>query len=96
MGGGIFTRYAVTGTDALAVLDELVGAMDNRKAAFAGRVRSVPISPEHPLEFDEHEGALSPTARPLRFADDRGCRPGCDRYADGPQVALGPAPGRSV
>jgi S-DNA-T family DNA segregation ATPase FtsK/SpoIIIE len=60
-GRGIFTRYAVTGRDALAVLDDLVGAMDARKAEFAGRVRSVPISRDHPLEvleFDEI-GALT-------------------------------------
>jgi S-DNA-T family DNA segregation ATPase FtsK/SpoIIIE len=43
-GRGIFYRYAVTGTDALAVLDELVAAMDARKGEFAGRVRSVPIT----------------------------------------------------
>jgi S-DNA-T family DNA segregation ATPase FtsK/SpoIIIE len=43
-GRRIFARYAVTGSDALAVLDDLVGAMDARKTAFAGRVRSVPIS----------------------------------------------------
>jgi S-DNA-T family DNA segregation ATPase FtsK/SpoIIIE len=60
-GRGIFHRYAVTGTDALAVLDELVSAMDARKAVFAGRVRSVPISPEHPLELVEFDeiGALT-------------------------------------
>jgi hypothetical protein len=44
-GRRIFTRYAVTGTDALAVLDELVEAMDARKGEFAGRVRSVPLDP---------------------------------------------------
>jgi DNA segregation ATPase FtsK/SpoIIIE, S-DNA-T family len=43
-GRGIFHRYAVTGTDALAVLDELVSAMDARKTEFAGRVRSVPVT----------------------------------------------------
>jgi S-DNA-T family DNA segregation ATPase FtsK/SpoIIIE len=60
-GRGVFARYAVTGTDALAVLDELVAAMDTRKRQFAGRVRSVPISVENPLEvleFDEI-GALT-------------------------------------
>jgi DNA segregation ATPase FtsK/SpoIIIE, S-DNA-T family len=44
-GRGIFHRYAVTGTDALAVLDDLVDAMDARKAEFAGgcaRCRSAP------------------------------------------------------
>ncbi len=60
-GRRIFHRYAVTGTDALAVLDDLIEAMHARKAEFAGQVRSVPISPEHPLElldFDEI-GALT-------------------------------------
>jgi S-DNA-T family DNA segregation ATPase FtsK/SpoIIIE len=60
-GRRIFHRYAVTGTDALAVLDELVAAMDARKSEFAGRVRSVPISREHPLELVEFDeiGALT-------------------------------------
>ncbi|HEX5403568.1 MAG TPA: FtsK/SpoIIIE domain-containing protein [Pseudonocardiaceae bacterium] len=60
-GRRIFHRYAVTGTDALTVLDELVAAMDARKAEFAGRVRSVPISVEHPLEIVEFDeiGALT-------------------------------------
>jgi DNA segregation ATPase FtsK/SpoIIIE, S-DNA-T family len=48
-GRKIFHRYAVTGTDALAVLDDLVDVMAARKTEFAGQVRSVPISPEHPL-----------------------------------------------
>lgn len=55
-GCGVFTRYAVTGTDALTVLDELVTEMDARKLEFAGRMRTVPVSREHPLElleFDE-------------------------------------------
>src|SRR5204862_7830224 len=47
-GRRIFHRYAVTGTDALTVLDELVEEMQARKAAFAGRVRTVPITHEHP------------------------------------------------
>jgi DNA segregation ATPase FtsK/SpoIIIE, S-DNA-T family len=57
----IFHRYAVTGTDALAVLDDLVEAMHTRKTQFAGHVRSVPISPEHPLELLEFDeiGALT-------------------------------------
>jgi S-DNA-T family DNA segregation ATPase FtsK/SpoIIIE len=60
-GRRIFTRYAVTGRDALAVLDDLVDAMDARKAEFAGRVRSVPISAAHPLEIVEFDeiGALT-------------------------------------
>jgi S-DNA-T family DNA segregation ATPase FtsK/SpoIIIE len=60
-GRRIFHRYAVTGTDALAVLDDLVGAMNARKTTFAGRVRSVPISVQHPLEILEFDeiGALT-------------------------------------
>jgi S-DNA-T family DNA segregation ATPase FtsK/SpoIIIE len=60
-GRRIFHRYAVTGTDALAVLDDLVAAMHDRKTQFAGQVRSVPISPEHPLELLEFDeiGALT-------------------------------------
>jgi S-DNA-T family DNA segregation ATPase FtsK/SpoIIIE len=60
-GRGIFHRYAVTGTDALAVLDELVDAMHARKATFAGAVRTVPITHEHPLELVEFDeiGALT-------------------------------------
>jgi S-DNA-T family DNA segregation ATPase FtsK/SpoIIIE len=60
-GRRIFHRYAGTGTDALAVLDDLVAAMHARKAEFAGQVRSVPISPKHPLELLEFDeiGALT-------------------------------------
>ena len=60
-GRRIFHRYAVTGTDALAVLDDLVETMQARKAEFAGQVRSVPISREHPLELLEFDeiGALT-------------------------------------
>jgi DNA segregation ATPase FtsK/SpoIIIE, S-DNA-T family len=60
-GRRIFHRYAVTGTEALTVLDELLDAMTTRKTEFAGRVRSVPISPEHPLELVEFDeiGALT-------------------------------------
>jgi DNA segregation ATPase FtsK/SpoIIIE, S-DNA-T family len=70
-GRRIFHRYAVTGTDALTVLDELVGAMDVRKARFAGQVRSVPISREHPLElleFDEIAALTKYTDRKTREA----------------------------
>ncbi|MGC7103150.1 FtsK/SpoIIIE domain-containing protein, partial [Amycolatopsis lurida] len=49
-GRGIYTRYAVSGKDALAVLDDLLGVMEDRKREFAGLLRSVPISIEHPLE----------------------------------------------
>jgi S-DNA-T family DNA segregation ATPase FtsK/SpoIIIE len=60
-GRRIFARYAVTGTDALALLDDLVEAMAARKAEFAGRVRVVPITREHPLELVEFDelGALT-------------------------------------
>jgi S-DNA-T family DNA segregation ATPase FtsK/SpoIIIE len=60
-GRRIFHRYAVTGTDALAVLDDLVAAMHARKTEFAGQVRSVPINPQHPLELLEFDeiGALT-------------------------------------
>ncbi len=60
-GRRIFHRYAVTGTDALAVLDDLVETMHARKTEFAGHVRSVPISPDHPLELLEFDeiGALT-------------------------------------
>jgi S-DNA-T family DNA segregation ATPase FtsK/SpoIIIE len=60
-GRGVFARYAVSGADAVAVLDELVAAMAARKQRFAGRVRSVPITTDDPLEvleFDEI-GALT-------------------------------------
>ncbi len=60
-GRRIFHRYAVTGAEALYVLDELVESMAARKAQFAGWVRSVPVSPEHPLELLEFDeiGALT-------------------------------------
>jgi S-DNA-T family DNA segregation ATPase FtsK/SpoIIIE len=60
-GRGIFHRYAVTGTDALHLLDELVDTMQIRKTTFAGHVRTVPLSREHPLELLEFDeiGALT-------------------------------------
>jgi S-DNA-T family DNA segregation ATPase FtsK/SpoIIIE len=70
-GRRIFTRYAVTGADAVAVLDDLVAAMDARKAEFAGRVRSVPITTDHPLEileFDEIGALTKYTDRKTREA----------------------------
>jgi S-DNA-T family DNA segregation ATPase FtsK/SpoIIIE len=70
-GRGIFHRYAVTGTDALAVLDDLIEAMTARKATFAGRVRTVPITREHPLElveFDEIGAITKYTDRKTREA----------------------------
>ncbi|MBV9731078.1 MAG: cell division protein FtsK, partial [Pseudonocardiales bacterium] len=70
-GRGIFHRYAVTGTDALALLDDLIDAMAARKAEFAGRVRVVPISTEYPLElleFDEIGALTKYTDRKTREA----------------------------
>jgi len=69
-GRRIFHRYAVTGKDALALLDDLIGVMDKRKAEFAGRLRSVPITREHPLEIVEFDeiGAL------IRYIGDRKLR----------------------
>jgi DNA segregation ATPase FtsK/SpoIIIE, S-DNA-T family len=69
-GRRIFHRYAVTSTDALALLDDLVDGMAARKAEFAGRVRVVPINREHPLELLEFDeiGAL------LRYVGDRKTR----------------------
>ncbi|MGH3864554.1 MAG: FtsK/SpoIIIE domain-containing protein [Pseudonocardiaceae bacterium] len=60
-GRRIFHRYAVTGRDAVAVLDDLIEVMAARKTEFAGRVRSVPVSTEHPLELLEFDeiGALT-------------------------------------
>jgi S-DNA-T family DNA segregation ATPase FtsK/SpoIIIE len=60
-GRQIFHRYAGTGTDALAVLDDLIEAMHARKNQFAGQLRSVPISRRHPLELLEFDeiGALT-------------------------------------
>src|SRR5918998_805199 len=60
-GRGIFHRYAVTGTQTLDILDDLVAAMDARKNRFAGQVRTVPISTDYPLEIVEFDevGALT-------------------------------------
>ncbi|MEU8631137.1 FtsK/SpoIIIE domain-containing protein [Amycolatopsis sp. NPDC048633] len=60
-GRGIFARYAVSGKDALEVLDGLVEEMESRKREFAGRVRSIPLSTEYPLELLEFDeiGALT-------------------------------------
>jgi S-DNA-T family DNA segregation ATPase FtsK/SpoIIIE len=70
-GRRIFARYAVTGPDALTLLDDLIDTMAARKAAFAGRVRTVPISAEHPLElleFDEIGALTKYTDRKIREA----------------------------
>ena len=69
-GRRVFHRYAVTSSDALALLDDLIDGMEARKAEFAGRVRTVPVTREHPvevLEFDEI-GAL------IRYVGDRKTR----------------------
>jgi DNA segregation ATPase FtsK/SpoIIIE, S-DNA-T family len=69
-GRRVFHRYAVTSKDALALLDDLVTGMEARKAEFAGRVRTVPITREHPLELVEFDeiGAL------VRYVGDRKIR----------------------
>lgn len=69
-GRRIFHRYAVTGKDALALLDDLIEGADARKREFAGRLRSVPISRENPLEIVEFDeiGAL------IRYIGDRKLR----------------------
>ncbi|WP_372671522.1 FtsK/SpoIIIE domain-containing protein [Amycolatopsis kentuckyensis] len=60
-GRGIFTRYAVSGKDALEVLDGLVEEMETRKREFAGHVRTIPLSTDYPLELLEFDeiGALT-------------------------------------
>jgi S-DNA-T family DNA segregation ATPase FtsK/SpoIIIE len=60
-GRGIFARYAVSGKEALAVLDELIECVNQRKAKFAGKIRSVPITTDDPLELVEFDeiGALT-------------------------------------
>ncbi|MGH3783011.1 MAG: FtsK/SpoIIIE domain-containing protein, partial [Pseudonocardiaceae bacterium] len=70
-GRGIFHRYAVTGRQALDVLDDLLDGMDARKALFAGQVRTVPISTDYPLEileFDEIGALTKYTDRKTRDA----------------------------
>jgi S-DNA-T family DNA segregation ATPase FtsK/SpoIIIE len=69
-GRRIFHRYAVTSRDALALLDDLVEGMEQRKTEFAGRVRTVPVTREHPLELLEFDeiGAL------VRYVGDRKTR----------------------
>jgi S-DNA-T family DNA segregation ATPase FtsK/SpoIIIE len=69
-GRRLFHRYAVTGKDALALLDDLIDVMEARKAEFAGRLRTVPVSRENPLEIVEFDeiGAL------IRYIGDRKLR----------------------
>jgi S-DNA-T family DNA segregation ATPase FtsK/SpoIIIE len=86
-GRRIFHRYAVTGRDALALLDELIDGADKRKATFAGWSRSVPISAENPLEILEFDeiGAL------IRYIGDRKLR---EQIAD--RVAILTTQGRAL
>lgn len=61
-GRGVFAdRYAVTAKDAITMLESVIAEMEARKAAFAGKVRTVPISTEYPLELIEFDeiGALT-------------------------------------
>ncbi|MFF0148604.1 S-DNA-T family DNA segregation ATPase FtsK/SpoIIIE [Amycolatopsis sulphurea] len=70
-GRNIFARYAVSGKDALDVLDGLVAEMEDRKRTFAGRVRTIPISTQYPLElleFDEIGALTKYTDRKTRDA----------------------------
>ncbi|OXM67920.1 FtsK/SpoIIIE domain-containing protein [Amycolatopsis vastitatis] len=70
-GRGIFSRYAVGGKDAVELLDGLVEEMESRKRTFAGRLRTVPVSTEYPLElleFDEIGALTQYTDRKTREA----------------------------
>jgi S-DNA-T family DNA segregation ATPase FtsK/SpoIIIE len=69
-GRRVFSRYAVTSKDALALLDELIEGMEARKVEFAGRLRTVPVTREYPLELLEFDeiGALT------RYVGDRKTR----------------------
>ena len=69
-GRGIFSRYAVTSKDAVALLDDLIDSMEARKVAFQSKVRDVPITRENPLELLEFDeiGAL------IRYVGDRKTR----------------------
>jgi DNA segregation ATPase FtsK/SpoIIIE, S-DNA-T family len=86
-GRRIFARYAVTGRDALALLDDLIAGADKRKAEFAGWSRSVPISRDNPLEIVEFDeiGAL------IRYIGDRKLR---EQIAE--RVALLTTQGRAL
>ncbi|HTK66809.1 MAG TPA: FtsK/SpoIIIE domain-containing protein [Pseudonocardia sp.] len=69
-GRRIFHRYAVTAKDALAVLDEVTEEMERRKEVYAGKVRTVDITADCPLELVEFDeiGALT------RYISDRKVR----------------------
>lgn len=86
-GRRIFHRYAVTGKEALALLDDLIEGADKRKAEFTGWARSVPISTEYPLEIVEFDeiGAL------IRYIGDRKLR---EQIAE--RVALLTTQGRAL
>ena len=89
-GRGIFTRYAVTGSDALAVLDALITVMDARKAAFAGRVRSVPITRFSYTPWYGRNTADQAAAAERCWWERRGVAAGVGRAASGdllPNVA---------
>jgi DNA segregation ATPase FtsK/SpoIIIE, S-DNA-T family len=86
-GRRLFHRYAVTGKDALALLDDLIAGAEARKAEFAGWSRSVPISRDNPLEIVEFDeiGAL------IRYIGDRKLR---EQIAE--RVALLTTQGRAL
>jgi DNA segregation ATPase FtsK/SpoIIIE, S-DNA-T family len=69
-GRRLFSRYAVSSKDALALLDGLVEELEARKALFAGQTRLAPISRACPLELLEFDeiGALT------RYVGDRKTR----------------------
>ena len=69
-GRRVFHRYASTSTDALALLDDLIEGMTERKERFSTRKRVVPISRDNPLELVEFDeiGAL------VRYVGDRKTR----------------------
>ncbi|MBW0090624.1 cell division protein FtsK [Pseudonocardia sp. KRD-184] len=69
-GRRVFHRYASTSKDALALLDDLIDGMTERKERFSTHKRVVPISREFPLELIEFDeiGAL------VRYVGDRKTR----------------------
>jgi S-DNA-T family DNA segregation ATPase FtsK/SpoIIIE len=69
-GRGIFHRYAVTAKEALAMLDDLVEEMNARKIVHAGKVRTVPITRETPLELVEFDEIAALT----KYVGDRKIR----------------------
>jgi S-DNA-T family DNA segregation ATPase FtsK/SpoIIIE len=69
-GRRVFHRYAVTGKDALAALDDLIAGMDARKSEHAGKVRLIPITRENPLELIEFDEIAALT----RYVGDRKTR----------------------